>query len=108
MHRPFRSAAVLAALALLAALPAFAGEPRSVSSQPPTLLSVYHDSACQSWIETSYYTSSAHTTLVGHCTITCQQWQLENVIPTFEGGGTCTGTSSSFGVDQLHLCPCPP
>jgi hypothetical protein len=107
MHR-FRSAAVLAALALLAALPAFAGELCPVSTPLPALVSVHPDSACPAWIETSYYTDSTHTTLTGHCTITCQQWQLENVIPTFDGGGKCTGTSSNFGVDQLHLCTCPP
>ena len=108
MHRPSRSVGTLAALALLAALPTFAEEQRSAAPQPPALLGVHHDSACPAWIETSYYSSSAHTTLVGHCTITCLQWQLENAIPTFDGGGTCTGTSSSFGVDQLHLCQCPP
>jgi hypothetical protein len=107
MHRSFRSAAILA---LLAALPALAGELRSVSTPPPALLSVHPDkSACWAGLETDYYTDATHTTLTGRCTVTCQQWDLGNDIPAFGGGGKCTGTPSSFVAGgPLRLCPCPP
>ncbi|HVR11946.1 MAG TPA: hypothetical protein VMW75_28145 [Thermoanaerobaculia bacterium] len=108
MHRSFRGAAILAALALLAALPAFAGELCPVSTPLPALLSVHSDGACSAWIETNYYNNINHTTLIGQCTITCRQWDMGNVDPTFGGGGKCSGSPSDFGVDEFFLCPCPP
>jgi len=108
MHPCLRSAAAVGALALAATLPAFASEMCPLVTPPVALLAVHTDSACNAWIETTYYNNASHTTVVGHCTITCQQWDLGNVLPTFDEGGKCTGVPSNFGVDMLHLCPCPP
>jgi hypothetical protein len=61
-------------------------------------------SACPAGLETDYYTDASHTTKVGMCVITCQQWDLDPGAP-----GKCTGTITSFpGGGPLRLCPCPP
>jgi hypothetical protein len=60
---------------------------------------------CSMWVGTDYFTDAAHTTRVGVCTLTCSQanW-LE---PTFSGGGSCTGSSSSFTLRRFFACPGP-
>lgn len=108
----------LLALTLLAAPPAFSGElckappPASLHDglTPSLFLSARFtpNSACSAWVETSYYTTASHGTLVGRCTITCHQFDTGDAQPTFTGGGTCTGHSSSFPVDFFTSCPCPP
>lgn len=61
---------------------------------------------CNAWIITNYYSNASHTTLVGQCQITCAQYDMELVFPTFNGGGTCHGTSSAFTSDLYGHCPC--
>ena len=70
----------------------------------PLFLSGSPQSACPAALETDYYTDATHSTKVGMCVITCQQWDLD---PGAQG--KCTGTITSFpGGGPLRLCPCPP
>ncbi|HVR11878.1 MAG TPA: hypothetical protein VMW75_27805 [Thermoanaerobaculia bacterium] len=62
---------------------------------------------CTAWIKTAYYTSAAHTTLVGECNITCAQYDSGNEYPQPGGGGVCTGEATSFPVEVYSTCPCP-
>jgi hypothetical protein len=52
---------------------------------------------------TVYYADASFTTIVGTCTISCQQFAVGDD-PFFGDGGTCTGTSSSFQVGLIGTC----
>jgi hypothetical protein len=118
MNRCVIAALSLLVLALMAVPAAFAGElcqapPQASLLDGYTLASflsstILPASACSAWVATSYYSTAAHTTLVGRCTITCHQFDTGDAEPNFTEGGTCTGASSSFPVQFFTSCPCPP
>jgi hypothetical protein len=60
-------------------------------------------STCTVWQGTNYYSDATLTTRVGQCTITCAQFDIKE--PTFTGGGTCWGVSSSYTVRTYYGCP---
>jgi hypothetical protein len=106
MARLILPALVLALLVPLASRKA-AAEELSTPAQPVWLteLPIRTQITCSVWIGTDYFTDAAHTTRVGVCTITCSQFDI--VEPTFTGGGTCSGTSSSFTLRRSYACPGP-
>jgi hypothetical protein len=61
---------------------------------------------CDAWYRTVYFSDKNHTTLVGNCNITCQQYYIGSAEPIFGGGGTCTGMSSAFTQRETTSCPC--
>ncbi len=63
---------------------------------------------CNAWVVTNYWSDAAHTTKVGQCSITCFQYDQVSAYPTFTGGGTCTGVSSSYTNQLTTLCRCVP
>jgi hypothetical protein len=64
---------------------------------------------CNAWVVTNYWSDAAHTTKVGQCSITCNQYTQVTAYPTPVGGGTCTGVTSSPYTNQLTtLCRCVP
>jgi hypothetical protein len=105
---------VLALLVALAALPAAAAE-RSTPAHPGWLAGLTdftpapRPNTCFVWIGTDYFTDAALTNRVGVCTITCNQAYYGSVEPTFDGGGTCTGTSGPYTLRRSYGCPgiCP-
>ena len=113
--RMYRVGFSFGALALVAGLvaPAFA---EGINSCPVAVDSlsvaapapVFRSSGnCSAWTHTLYFSSADHTTSVGSCFITCRQYDLGSADPTFTGGGTCSGMSSDFPVDNFTPCPCP-
>jgi hypothetical protein len=93
-------------LALLVPLSSRKGAAEELSTpvQPAWLAKLaLPQKSCTVWIGTDYFTDAAHTTRIGVCTITCQQFDI--VDPTFTGGGTCSGTSSSYTLRRYYACP---
>ncbi len=110
MKRSMARFALLAVAALLIPL----SSQRAVAEQSFTpadpvwlagLRTVQPKITCTVWIGTDYFTDASHATRVGVCTITCSQFDL--VEPTFSGGGTCSGSSSSFTLRRFFACPGP-
>jgi hypothetical protein len=107
MSRRLRSTAVLVALVLLAALPAYSGEMCPAPTASHTTAYLSQRPGCSAWTITDYFSDASHTTLVGRCTITCQQW-ANDLEPLPGDGATCSGATSNFSVDGYIFCPCPP
>jgi hypothetical protein len=114
--RWFAALAGSAALALSVVSPGLAGELCKAPEQSsllagtaaaPTWLAAPR-MICNAWLVTNYYSDASHTTKVGQCHITCTQYDQVSAYPTFDGGGTCQGTSSAFPVDLTSPCPCVP
>ncbi len=107
--RCFALLACSSVLALLAVLPAMAGEVckapearvlNARSADPPLW--------CNAWVVTNYYSDATLTTQVGQCSITCAQYDGTLDEPVFGGGGTCTGTSSAYTKELTTICRCQP
>jgi hypothetical protein len=64
---------------------------------------------CNAWVVTNYWSDAAHTTKLGQCSITCNQYTQGTAYPTPAGGGACTGVTSSSYTNQLTtICRCVP
>jgi hypothetical protein len=63
---------------------------------------------CNAWVVTNYWSDASHTTKVGQCSITCNQYTQVTATPTFTGGGTCTGVSSPYTNQLTSPCRCVP
>ena len=98
--------------ATLAAGPCLAGEMCAAPGHPGPPAATAAPAAlttgdCSAWTHTLYFTDATHTTSTGSCSITCRQYDLGSANPTFEEGGTCSGTESAYPVDLFSACPCP-
>ena len=99
MHRRLAYLALVALI--LVPLVSFAA-----SSNPSRPASLY---TCTVWIGTDYFTDAALTNRVGVCTLNCFQATHGVYTPTFEGGGTCTGSPGPYTLRRYYGCPgiCP-
>ena len=80
--------------------------PASLQESPIWKLGILY---CNAWVVTNYWSDAAHTTKIGQCSITCNQYTQVTAYPTPVGGGTCTGVTSSPYTNQLTtLCRCVP
>ena len=105
---------VVALLVSLGTRPAAAEE--RFSSAHPAWLNGLTDftpaprpNTCFVWIGTDYFSDAAETNRTGWCTVTCFQATHGTADPTFEGGGTCTGTEGPYTLRRSFGCPgiCP-
>lgn len=64
---------------------------------------------CTAWTGTNYYSDAAKTVGVGFCSLNCFQATHGILEPTFEGGGSCTGTPGPYSTRRYYACPgmCP-